>query len=189
MPDRKLRGSAGEHLVCGVLAQFNWAAALTREGVARTDVLAANAETGRTVSLQVKTTWVKTGRLANWLLGNVLLSTAPSEWYVMVKLEGPAPAHCRYFVVPRDHVAAASWISHQNWLTDPSAAPGTRNAPQAQARVDETVFVGYENRWDLLNKPTDDAPVLLPSWCRTRALEKRVGLPPGHLWHKTLPNW
>jgi hypothetical protein len=140
VPDRKLRGSAGEHLVCGVLAQFNWAAALTREGVARTDVLAANAETGRTVSLQVKTTWVKTGRLANW-------------------------------------------------LTDPSATPGTRNAPQAQARVDETVFVGYENRWDLLNKPTDDAPVLLPSWCRTRALEKRVGLPPGHLWHKTLPNW
>ena len=72
--------------MCGVLAQFNWAAALTREGVAWTDVLAVNADTSRTVSLQVKTTWVKTGRLANWLLGNVLLSTAPSEWYVMVKL-------------------------------------------------------------------------------------------------------
>jgi hypothetical protein len=49
VPDRKLRGSAGEHLVCGVLAQFNWAAALRREGVARTDVLAVNADTGRTV--------------------------------------------------------------------------------------------------------------------------------------------
>jgi hypothetical protein len=52
--DKKLTGSAGEHMVCGVLAQFNWAAALTREGVARTDVLAVNAETSRTVSLQVK---------------------------------------------------------------------------------------------------------------------------------------
>ncbi len=189
MLDKKLTGSAGEHLVCGVLAQFNWAAALTREGVARTDVLAVNAETSRTVSLQVKTTWGKTGWLANWLLGNVLLSTAPSEWYVMVKLEGPAPAHCRYFVVPRDHVAAASWLSHQNWLTDPSATPGTRNAPQAQARVDETVFVGYEDRWDLLNESTDDVPVLLPSLLREWALRERVGLPPGHPWRKTLPDW
>ena len=189
MPDRKLRGSAGEHLVCGVLAQFNWAAALTREGVARTDVLAVNADTGRTVTVQVKTTWVKTGVLvANWLVGNVLLSTAPSEWYVMVKLEGPAPAHCRYFVVPRNHVAAASWISHQNWLTDPSATPGTRNAPQAQARVDETVFVGYEDRWDLLNESTDDVPVLLSTQLREWARRERVGLPPGHPW-QTLPNW
>ncbi len=46
--DRKLVGAAGEHLVCSVLAQFNWAAALTREGVARTDVLAVNAASGRT---------------------------------------------------------------------------------------------------------------------------------------------
>ena len=83
MLDKKLTGSAGEHLVCGVLAQFNWAAALTREGVARTDVLAVNAETSRTVSLQIKTAWGKTGRLANWLLGNVLsqqLRASGTSW-------------------------------------------------------------------------------------------------------------
>ena len=71
--DRKLRGSSGECLVCGVLAQFNWAAALTREGVARTDVLAVNADTGRTVTIQVKTTWrekkPKTDRPVGWRLG------------------------------------------------------------------------------------------------------------------------
>ena len=105
--DRKLRGSSGEHLVCGVLAQFNWAAALTREGVARTDVLAVNADTGKTVTIQVKTTWrekkLKTDRPVGWRLGmkDILPAAAPTEWYVMVKLEKgthrprPAISSCR----------------------------------------------------------------------------------------------
>lgn len=95
--DKKLRGSSGEHLVCGVLAQFNWAAALTREGVARTDVLAVSADTGKTVTIQVKTTWrekkPKTDRPVGWRLGmkDILPAAVPTEWYVMVKLEGDAP--------------------------------------------------------------------------------------------------
>ena len=189
--DRKLRGSSGEHLVCGVLAQFNWAAALTRGGVARTDVLAVNADTGRTVTIQVKTNWCQTGELAKWRLGlkDILLAKAPSEWYVLVKLEGPAPARSRYFVVPRNHVAAASWIDHQSWLKDPSAAPGSRNAPQSLALVGETMFAGYEDHWERLNESTDTVPVLLPGWCRERALDERVGLPSGHPWHEKLPEW
>jgi hypothetical protein len=51
----------------------------------------------------------------------------------MVKLEGPAPARARYFVIPRKHVAAAAWIAHKNWFTDPTVKPGKRNAPQSQA--------------------------------------------------------
>jgi hypothetical protein len=129
--------------------------------------------------------------LAKWLLGNkdVIQAKSDSEWYVMVKLEGPAPARARYFVVPRDHVAAAAWIVHQNWLTDLTAIPGRRNATQAQARVDETVFEGYEERWDLLELLTGEVPILLPSWCRERSLEDRVGLPPGHPWTGNLPLW
>jgi hypothetical protein len=190
--DRKLVGSAGEHLVCSVLAQFNWAAALTREGVARTDVLAVNAETGRTISVQVKTRWVRAGLRCNFPLGlkDIVPSTSPTEWYVMVKLEGSAPAGARFFVVPRDHVAAAAWITHQSWMTDPTVLPGTRNAPQNQARVWETVWLDYESRWDLLDGPTDSVPVLLPS--SLRADQRRVGLPPDHPWIQKVPktgNW
>lgn len=47
-------------------------------------------------------------------------------------------------MVPRDHVAAAAWIVHQNWLTDPRVTPGTRNAPVKDAYVDTTVFERYE---------------------------------------------
>jgi hypothetical protein len=195
--DKKLRGSSGEHLVCGVLAQFNWAAALTREGVARTDVLAVNADTGRTVTIQVKTTWregTKTGRPVGWRLGmkDIMPAAVPTEWYVMVKLEGEAPAEASYFVVPRDHVAAAAWIVHKNWLTDPKAAPGTRNAPQAQAVVKETVFADYKDRWDLLGTATDTVPVLLPARCKKQCKLSRVGLPPNHPWSNQLPatgNW
>jgi len=196
--DRKLRGSSGEHLVCGVLAQFNWAAALTREGVARTDVLAVNTDTGRTVTIQVKTTWrekkPKTVRPVGWRLGmkDILPAAAPTEWYVMVKLEGDAPAATSYFVVPRDHVAAAAWIVHRNWQTDPNAKPGTRNTSQAQAVVNEKVFADYKDRWDLLGTATDEIPVLLPTWCKKQCKLSRVGLPPDHPWSNQLPatgNW
>jgi hypothetical protein len=42
--DQKLTGSAGEHFVCSTLAQLDWAASLTREGVARADILAVRAD-------------------------------------------------------------------------------------------------------------------------------------------------
>jgi hypothetical protein len=43
--DTKLVKSAGEHWVCRVRSRPGWTAALTRDGIARTDVLAANSAT------------------------------------------------------------------------------------------------------------------------------------------------
>ncbi len=142
----------------------------------------------------MKTTWCNAGKGAGWRLGmkDIFPATAPTEWYVMVKLEGPAPAATHYFVVPRDHLAAAAWISHQSWLHDPSAAPGTRNATQAQAVVYEPTFADYKNRWDLLDTATDQIPVLLPASYKERCQLRRVGLPSNHPWRKQLPatgNW
>jgi hypothetical protein len=44
MVDTKLLKSAGEHWLCGVLAGFGWAAALTRDGLERTDIVAVHSE-------------------------------------------------------------------------------------------------------------------------------------------------
>jgi hypothetical protein len=48
--------SAGEHWVCSVLSRHGWAAALTRDGLERTDILAV--QTGgpgrQTIEVQVK---------------------------------------------------------------------------------------------------------------------------------------
>ena len=95
----------------------------------------------------------------------------------------------RTFVVPRDHVSAAAWISHEDWRTNLSAPPGTRNAGVDRARVGLGAWKGYEDRWDLLNRPTTEAPVLLPPSFRELALGERVGLPPHHPWNSHLPKW
>jgi hypothetical protein len=40
VPDTKQTKSIGEHHVCSMLARWAWAPALTRDGLARTDILA-----------------------------------------------------------------------------------------------------------------------------------------------------
>ena len=95
----------------------------------------------------------------------------------------------RSFIVPRIHVAAAAWIEHMNWLTEPGVSPGKRNASVERARIQLNTSKQYEGRWDLLEVEQRDAPVLLPAHFRDLALEERVGLPQGHEWRQQLPDW
>lgn len=183
--------SAGEHWVCSVLARLGWGAALTRDGMERTDILAVRADGKRpTVEIQVKAA-TDAGDRSNWLLGMKAQQRALSsrEWFVFVLVPAAPDAAPRAFVVPRDHVAAAAWIVHMDWLTDPAAPPGKRNTPVAQARVNVEAWEAYEGRWDLLNASAHQAGVLLPPWFRPLAMSNRVGLPPGHPWQQLLPTW
>ena len=192
--DTKLTKSIGEHHVCAELARHGWAAALTRDGLARTDILAVQAdddERRTLVEIQVKTT-VHVGDKFNWLLGlkAQMPAVSPREWFVLVASPTDLTAPVRSFVVPRDHIAAAAWIGHMTWLTDDKAAPGKRDTDVSQSRVSVEVFAGYEGRWDLLDaEHTNDAPVLLPGWMRDNAQLERVGLPAGHPWWERLPVW
>jgi hypothetical protein len=189
--DNKMTKSAGEHWVCSVLARLGWAAALTRDGLERTDILAVHSQQPRRmIEVQVKT--ANDHGKPNWLIGPKAQQRALSEreWFTLVLLPASDAWHApRTFTVPRDHVAAAAWIVHQDWLTDPSAPIGTRNTPVEKARVNVDIWEGYEDRWDLLNESAYDAPVLLPTWVRHVALQERVGLPPDHPWRATLPEW
>lgn len=189
MADTKLTGLVGEHWVSAVMAGHGWAVALTRDGLEHTDILGVHSSTRWLVEVQVKT--ASHGRSPNWPLNLKAQESAKTdrEWFVLVALaSSPAGTH-RAFVVPRDHVAAAAWISHMSWLTEPSIEPGKRNAGVNLARVKSEVFAGYEDRWDLLGHPTTEAPVLLPESYRALALEERVGLPPQHPWQSGLPAW
>jgi hypothetical protein len=51
----------------------------------------------------------------------------------------------------------------------------------------------YEDRWDLLHRPTSEIPVLLPLAMRALMHEDRIGLPDGHPWQSSSPtrggNW
>ncbi|MBO0906999.1 hypothetical protein [Arthrobacter sunyaminii] len=192
MTDKKMSKSAGEHWVCSVLARHNWAAALTRDGLERTDILAVHTDgPRRQIEVQVKAIQAKDAK-GTWLLG--LKSQQPAlsqhEWYVLVLLDTSMPtAAPRSFIVPRDHVAAAAWIGHMNWLTDPETPPGKRNAGPDQSRVSVETFQPYEDRWDLLGTPTGEIPVMLPRHYRKLAVDPRVGLPEDHPWKEYLPDW
>lgn len=192
MPDKKLTKSAGEHWVCSVMSRLGWGVALTRDGLERTDILAVDptASPRRMIEVQVKTC-NGTGDNNSWPLGEKAQSPARSddEWFVMVALDSILAEPPRSFIVPRNHVAAAAWIRHMHWLTEPGIPPGRRNNPISGARVQIWVFAGYEDRWDLLSHPTSQAPVLLPPEFRTYAQEPRVGLRPDHPWNDHLPEW
>jgi hypothetical protein len=173
MPDNKLTGSAGEHFVCFRLATRGWAASLTRDGLARTDILAAEAQGGGMVAIQVKTA---SGN-ASWPVGKkgTLPAVNDREWYAFVQLAtdgGP-----KTWLVPRDHIAAVTWVGWHSWRYDP-AHEGKRNTGLEGARLAPSDFDAYLERWDLLGTPTSEVPVLLLDWVRDGTAE--WGLPEGH---------
>ncbi|SER53036.1 hypothetical protein SAMN05443377_1028 [Propionibacterium cyclohexanicum] len=193
MVDTKQTKTIGEHHVAAELARRGWAPALTRDGLERTDILAVLTEPDnrRLVEIQVKTARGGRWDSISWPLGPK--SQSPSqherEYFVMVAVPHDLTLAPRNFVVPRSHVAAAAWIEHMNWLTEPGIEPGKRNAPVERSRVSLSTFVRYEDRWDLLLVDETEAPVLLPGHYRAFALEERVGLPEQHAWRETLPEW
>lgn len=188
MVDKKIVKSSGEHWVCSVLSRLEWSVALTRDGVERTDILAVNQNSDHR-SIQVKTS--SPARHQRFHLGEkgCLTSRSENEWYVLVALEDCEWASPRSFVVPRNHVAAGTWIEHREWLTNPTQPKGKRNTPISGARISWTVFARYENRWDLLDLPTSEVPVLLPPRFRTLIKTDRVGLREDHPWNHSMPAW
>ncbi len=187
--DPKLVTAAGEHFVCAALAQLEWAPSLTREGLTRTDILAVHTRSREMIEVQVKA--MREVRRPAWPLGRKGLVGDESgrEWYVFVLLPADVTRRPRCWVLPRDHVSAATWIAHESWRTSPGVPPGKRNAGVESARVAQDNLVRYEERWDLLGQPTCDVPVLLPEWMRAQISNVDVGLPDGHRWHLGIPSW
>lgn len=191
MVDTKMTKSVGEYWVCSALARRGWGAALTRDGLERTDILAVQTDDARRqIEIQVKSA-NGSGDKTNWRVGEKaqLISKSDSEWFVFVAIDSDPLIAPRSFIMPRDHVAAAAHLIHMRWLTDPTVPAGRRNVGIDQARVSLFDWAGYEDRWDLLLNPTTSAPVLLRPELRELAHLERVGLPVGHPWSENLPFW
>ncbi len=193
MADTKQTKTIGEHYVAAELARRGWAPAMTRDGIERTDILAVmTGDPGRRpIEIQVKTARGPRFDRISWLLGPKAQDpiSAEHEFFVLVAVPDDRRVAPRFFVVPRRHVAAAAWIEHMHWLTDPSAEPGKRNVGPERARSMLHTFARYEDRWDLLEDDQDQAPVLLPPEFRDWAQTSEVGLPPDHPWRQKLPTW
>lgn len=191
--DTKQTKTIGEHHVAAELARRGWAPALTRDGLERTDILAvlADGQERRVVEIQVKAARGPKFDNISWPLGTKSQqpSRSPVEFFVMVAIPHDLAVAPRCFVVPRIHTAAAAWIEHEDWRTEPGIPSGQRNASVDRSRVRLRTFAEYEDRWDLLLADQQAAPVLLAPRFRELALDPRVGLPPGHEWRNSLPEW
>lgn len=191
MVDTKMTKSTGEHWVCSMLSRLGWGVALTRDGLERTDILAVRVTGARSIiEVQVKSANI-VGPEVSWPIGPKAQTPAlhDREWFVMVAIPAELAEPPEAFVVPRDVIAAAAWIEHQHWLTEPGIPPGRRNVDHTRARLTRSAIAGYESRWDLLEAPASAAPVLLPRQYRDYALSERVGLPESHPWRESLPSW
>jgi hypothetical protein len=146
--DTKMMKSAGEHWVASMLARHGWAPALTRDGLERTDVLAVKTTGDKRQMIEVQ---VKTTTATSWPLGDLSgkLAKSSREWYALVRVPENPKESPRTFVVPRDHVAASTWIEHQAWLVQPGVPTGQRNAGHNRARSNLISYLDYEDRWDL----------------------------------------
>jgi hypothetical protein len=76
-----------------------------------------------------------------------------------------------------------------SWLTDPTANPGSRNAGIGSARLPRSAFARYEDRWDLLEAPAFEVPVMLDARMRDAIDDPLVGLPEGHRWRDGVPEF
>ncbi|GAA4375109.1 hypothetical protein [Agromyces bauzanensis] len=190
MADTKQTKTVGEHWAASELARRGWAPALTRDGLERADILAVHTgDERRLIEVQVKSIRGDSAK-SSWPLGEK--SQQPPkhahEWFVMVAVPDDVAKPMRGFVIPRAHVAAAAWIGHQHWFTEPGIPPGKRNVGPDRSRVQIRTFERYEGRWDLLDASADEAPILLLLEYRGYALEEdRVGLPAGHPWRENMP--
>ncbi|KXP08826.1 hypothetical protein [Tsukamurella pseudospumae] len=183
--DKKLVKSVGEHWVCSELARRGWATALTRDGLARTDILAVNTELPDRpmIELQVKTvTQQRPGQSVRWLVGKTVGQNDASdrEWFVLVVVP-PGDSPLKGYVIPRDHLTAATHLQHTDWLKTPNPKR-ERRAGMDQARLHDTKIENYSGRWDLLERPTSESPDLLPAELTALIDDPRVGLPDGHPW-------
>ena len=149
---------------------------MTIKNAPSTDVLAQIPDLGVVVAIQTKTAYGKHFQLNEKCEKP---ATAQNQWYVFVKLheEGTRPS---FYVVPRNVVAGAMYAEHREWLSRP-ARDGTPHRENPMRNMLVACLTGYQDRWDLLENPADQTPLLIDPWY-TECVE-RFGLPAGH------PGW
>jgi hypothetical protein len=172
-----MTGAAGEYFVAAELSLRGWLATVTIKNSPGTDILAQKPVTGAMVAIQTKT--ASFGNKFQLHRKAETPTTARNEWYVLVKLheERTRPT---FYVVPRNIVAGAAYAQHREWLSK-SRRDGKPRMDTDKRVMIPAEFSGYEDRWDLLDHPADEAPLLIGAWYAECVRD--FGLPNGH------PGW
>ena len=135
----------------------------------------AASETGKMISVQVKTGTTNVFRLSH---KDERVGPATAQWYVLVRLGGVG-SRPDFYVVPALVIAALVYVDHRRWLEQPSSRTG-------EARKDTAIRACKSARNRLLSgavgaparRPGKRA-LHLPDWAHTLG-NGRIGWPPDH---------
>lgn len=172
-----LTGAAGEYYVAAELSRLGWSASITPKGVQRSDVLAQHVETRTVVAIQVKTARAGTNFRLNKKLE--LPAGEENEWIALVALRESA-ARAEFYIVPRNVVAAFIYVDHRVWLATPGKG-GQPHKDNEQRNIDVSDVAAYRDRWDLLLRPTSEAPCALPDRFYSGVQQHSIALPGEYL--------
>jgi hypothetical protein len=157
-PTHGLSGGAGEYYVCAELSTRGFIAALTLKNTEGVDILASRPNSGRAVTIQVKTIQ---GANRKWVMNMKHEKIVQSDlFYVFVRL-GDVGRRPDSHVVPSSEIAAYVARNHREWLS------GTKKNGAARKDTPMRSFSDLENdyleRWELLQGSFSNATPATPS--------------------------
>lgn len=134
-----LVGASGVSFVAAELSRRGYIASVTLRNTRGIDILASNANTTRSVGIQVKT---NRGKKKHWMLDHTAEhGKSKTLFYVFVNLNG-SDQRPDYHIVPSAKVARHIVKDYQEWRR--------RGHPETRIRIFVDPKSKYLDRWDLL---------------------------------------
>ncbi len=147
--DNALTGAAGAYYVAFQLSVQEYAVGLTTYGTKAIDLIVANPETGKSITIQTKTgsnAFVqsrKWGSCWNWRVGTRRADPYPTFFYAFVDLKGDPSKTPDVFIVPSDELSP---------LLVEYKEKGGERVTDVWCGIDEEDAPKYRNKWELIER-------------------------------------
>jgi hypothetical protein len=146
--DSALTGAAGEYYVAYRLLAKNYAVALTPRGTTSIDMIVANRETGKSITIQTKTAkdaFVARKSLWNWRVGKPR-KAFPSFFYMFVDLKNDPAQTPDIFIIPSGKLRPLLTIYPEG------ANPESPEARDIWIGIEEKDSPKYREKWYFIER-------------------------------------
>lgn len=145
--DKALTGAAGEYYVAFRLSAEGYAVGLTTHGTRAVDIIASNPETGKSITIQIKTMLgafvpsKKHGPFWKWRVSKSLPSAYEGFFYAFVDLRDDPSQTPDIFIVPSIKLES---------LLEKYPEPEKGLVKDVWCVIEEKDALKYQNRWDVI---------------------------------------
>ena len=153
--DTNLMGAAGEHLTAGCLCRLGWAASITPQGYRDIDLVAVrDGDLQKTILVQCKAAEAGSSMWLN-VSAEGPVRTPSNSWCVLISFKADPTARPDFFVVPMQVIHVFAWAGFANAVKR-GIEKGRSPKPVGRGALKARDFVGYQERWDLLDLADPD---------------------------------